>query len=200
MSAAGEARRIELHLLGPNPSGGPQGGPDAGGRDGPPAPQRPRSRLAQARARNASELAVAAGAAGESSGAGDAFAGVERGGAENVFASECGREARAKGFVGRASVAADAVGWEGRDGGGEGLGLGARAAAGHDAVGQADGGRFTRVDRPAGQDDIERTAEADQRRQAHRAAVDERNAPTAVEDTHDRVLLDDAEVAPEREL
>src|SRR5207247_717181 len=41
---------------------------------------------------------------------------------------------------------------------------------------------------------------ADDRRQSHRAAVEQRDAPAAVEDAHDRVLLDHAEVAPEGQL
>src|SRR2546422_9498201 len=50
------------------------------------------------------------------------------------------------------------------------------------------------------QDQIERPAEADDRGQSHGAAVDEGNAPAAVEDAHDRVFLDHAQVAPEGEL
>src|SRR5438093_8301 len=59
---------------------------------------------------------------------------------------------------------------------------------------------LARVHRPAREDQIERAAEADDRRQSHRAAVDQRQAPAAVEDAHDRILLDHAEIAPEGQL
>src|SRR2546422_10285984 len=50
------------------------------------------------------------------------------------------------------------------------------------------------------QDQIERPTEADDRGQSHGAAVDEGNAPAAVEDAQDRGLLDHAQIAPEGEL
>ena len=48
----------------------------------------------------------------------------------------------------------------------------------------------------AGQDHVERAAHADDARQAHRAAVDQRHAPAAAEHAEDRALLGDAQVAP----
>ena len=41
---------------------------------------------------------------------------------------------------------------------------------------------------------------ADEARQPHRAAVDQRHAPAPAEDAEHRVLLDDAQIAPQREL
>jgi hypothetical protein len=46
-----------------------------------------------------------------------------------------------------------------------------------------------RLDRPAGEDQVHRMAHADQPRQAHRAAVDQRHAEAAAEDAEGRVAL-----------
>ena len=80
------------------------------------------------------------------------------------------------------------------------MGLLTGLAMGHDPVREADALGLARVHRPARQDQIERSAQTDDRRQPHRSAVDERDAPPAVEDAHDRVLLDHAQVAPEGQL
>src|SRR5207249_4145229 len=82
----------------------------------------------------------------------------------------------------------------------ERLGFLARLALRHDPAREADALGLARVHRPAREDQIERAAEADDRRQSRRAAVDQRHAPAAVEDAHDRVLLDHAEIAPEGQL
>src|SRR2546422_10443159 len=76
----------------------------------------------------------------------------------------------------------------------------ARLALRHDPVREADALGLTRVHGTARQDQIERPAEADDGGQSHGAAVDEGNAPAAVEDAQDRVFLDDAQGAPEGEL
>ena len=52
----------------------------------------------------------------------------------------------------------------------------------------------------AGEDQVERAALADQARQAHRAAVDQRHAPAAAEDAEHRVFVGHAQVAPQRQL
>src|SRR5437867_13349761 len=147
-----------------------------------------------------SELAVSAGAGREALRAGDALPGIERRGADQVLAAEGGGEAGAQRLVGRAAVAADAERREGRDRGGERFGFVTRLAARHDAVRQTDGPGLAPVHRSAGPDPIERAPEPDQRGQAHRAAVDQRDTPAPVEHAHHGVGLDDAEVAPERQL
>ncbi len=76
----------------------------------------------------------------------------------------------------------------------------ARAVPGDDAVGEPDLERLGGADGAAREDEIERAAEADEAREADGAAVDQRHAPAAAEDAQRRVLLDDAEIAPEREL
>jgi cell division protein ZapA (FtsZ GTPase activity inhibitor) len=98
---------------------------------------------------------VAAGAGREALRAGDALAGVERGGADLVLAAQGGGEASTQRFKGRATIAADAVRWEGRDRGGERFGFVTRLPARHDAVGQPHAESFARAHAPAGQDQIE---------------------------------------------
>ena len=73
---------------------------------------------------------------------------------------------------------------------------GERLPRGHHAVGEADGQRFLRIDRAAGEDEVHRAALADQPRQAHRAAVDQRHTPAAAKDTEHRRLVGHAQVAP----
>src|SRR5436309_1094138 len=87
-----------------------------------------------------------------------------------------------------------------RGAGDVGARLGALVALRDDPAREADALGLARVHRPAREDQIERAAEADDRRQSRRAAVDQRHAPAAVEDAHDRVLLDHAEVAPQSQL
>src|SRR5207244_1318354 len=120
--------------------------------------------------------------------------------AERVLASQRRDQPRADRLVGRLPVAPDAVRREGGDRARERLGFLARLALRHDPAREADALGLARVHRPAREDQIERAAEADDRRQSHRAAVEQRDAPAAVEDAHDRVLLDHAEVAPEGQL
>ena len=71
---------------------------------------------------------------------------------------------------------------------------------GDDAVGQADALGLARVDGTAGEDQIEGARQADQPRQPHRAAVHERHAPAPAEHPEHGVLLEHAQVAPQREL
>ena len=71
-----------------------------------------------------------------------------------------------------------------------------RLAGGDLRVGQSDRERLGGVHRPAGEDQVQRPALADQARQAHRPAVDQRHAPSAAEDAEERRLVDDAQVAP----
>ena len=84
--------------------------------------------------------------------------------------------------------------------GGQLLGPLARLAFGHDTIGQPDRESFGGVDAAAGENQVHRTAVTDQPRQSHRAAVDQRNAPPPAEHAEHRVLLDDAHVAPQRQL
>ena len=81
------------------------------------------------------------------------------------------------------------------------LGGGARLAARHDAVDEPHRERLVGASTgAAGEDQIERARQADQARQADRAAVDQRHAEAAAEHAEHRVLLGDAQVAPQREL
>ena len=83
---------------------------------------------------------------------------------------------------------------------GQSLRGGQRLAILDEAIGKADRQRFLRADRAAGQNEIERAAHADQPRQAHRAAVDQRHAPAPAEHAENGVALDDAQVGQQRQL
>ena len=65
---------------------------------------------------------------------------------------------------------------------------------------QADRVRLVRVDRAAGEDQVQRAAGADDPRQPLRAAVDQRDAPAALGAAERGGGGGDAQVAPEREL
>ena len=56
------------------------------------------------------------------------------------------------------------------------------------------------LDRAAGEDQLQGAAHADRARQPLRAAVDQRHAPAALEETEGRLGRGDAQVAPERQL
>ena len=75
-----------------------------------------------------------------------------------------------------------------------------RAARFGQAVGEAHAQRFVAADTASGEDEIERVRVADQAREPHRAAVDERHAPTPAEHAEHRVARRDPQVAPQREL
>src|SRR5258705_8179016 len=122
----------------------------------PPATTRMRIVSARGLTPSVSELSVSAGTGGEALGAGEAFAGVERGGADQVLAAQGRGEASADRLVGRAAVAADAVRREGRDRGGEGFGFVACLAARPHAGGPARRGGFPRGPRAGGGGQIER--------------------------------------------
>ena len=72
--------------------------------------------------------------------------------------------------------------------------------AGTTSVTQAHGQRLVGVDEPAGEDQVQRAAHADDARQALRAAVDQRHAPAALGEAERRALGGDPQVAPQREL
>src|SRR5215475_13426052 len=61
------------------------------------------------------EFSVAPGARCEALRAGEALAGIERGGAQPVFAAECGGQASTDRLVGRAAIAAHAARWKARN-------------------------------------------------------------------------------------
>src|SRR2546426_2552096 len=132
------------------------------------------------------ELAVAAGARREARGALAALAGGPRPHAERVLASQRRDQTRTDRLVGRLPVAPDAVRWEGGERARERLGFLARLALRHDPAREADALGLARVHRPAREDQIERAAEADDRRQSRRAAVDQRHAPAAGGEGPDR--------------
>jgi AcrR family transcriptional regulator len=89
---------------------------------------------------------------------------------------------------------------EARQYGGQFLRGGPGLAGSDDAVREADVVGLGRGHRPAGQDQVHRPALPDEPRQPERAAVDERHAPAAAEDTEGRVGLHHPQVTPEREL
>src|SRR2546428_4683907 len=124
-------------------------------------------------------FAGAAAARREARGALAALAGGRRPHAERVLASQRRDQPRADRLVGRLPVAPDAVRWEGGDRARERLGFLTRLALRHDPAREADALGLARVHRPAREDQIERAAEADDRRQSHRAAVEQRDAPAA---------------------
>jgi hypothetical protein len=72
--------------------------------------------------------------------------------------------------------------------------------AGNHPVGQAPAQRLGRLDGPAGQDHVQRPALADDARQPHRAAVDQRHAPASAEHPEDRAFRGHPQVAPQGQL
>ncbi len=70
----------------------------------------------------------------------------------------------------------------------------------HDAVREPHRECLLGTDRTAREDQVERAPEPHDARQPHRPAVDQRHAPAAAEDAEHRVLLDDPQVAPQRQL
>jgi hypothetical protein len=101
---------------------------------------------------------------------------------------------------GRAAVGAHAGLGEARDLLGQRLGLVARLALRHHVFAQADGEAFLRRHLAPGQDDLQRPALADDARQAHRAAVDQRHAPAPAIDAEIGRLFHHPEIAPQRKL
>src|SRR5213078_3186377 len=75
-----------------------------------------------------------------------------------------------------------------------------RAAGRHDAVHEPDALGLVRVDLPAGEDQVEGTAETDDAGQPVRAAVDEGHAEAALEAPEAGSLACDPQIAPCREL
>src|SRR3546814_14292690 len=73
-------------------------------------------------------------------------------------------------------------------------------AVSNDAVGEADAGRFVGGDGAPGEEHVEGAALADDSRQPHRSAVDQRYAPASAIDAEHRAFRGDAQVAPEREF
>ncbi len=67
-------------------------------------------------------------------------------------------------------------------------------------VREAHAQRLVAGDAATGQDQVERVAQADEPREPHGAAVDQRDAPTAAEHAEDGVASGDAQIAPQREL
>src|SRR5439155_3438300 len=142
----------------------PRGAPNIGGvgaMSGPPRSKSP----------------VPPGAGREARGALAALARVDRHLAELELSSQRRLERDALTLVGRAAVAEHAARRERGDLRGQRLCHRARLAPGHDAVGEADSLRFTRIYGATREDQIERAAEADQPRQPHGPAVDQRHAP-----------------------
>ena len=70
----------------------------------------------------------------------------------------------------------------------------------HESVGQTDRRRLLGVDSASSEDHVHRPAGPDEPRQAHGAAVDQRNAPAAAEDAEDGGLVRHPQVAPQRQL
>src|SRR5213592_4351424 len=147
-----------------------------------------------------SKSPVPPGAGREARGALAALARVDRHLAELELSSQRRLERDALTLVGRAAVAEHAARRERGDLRGQRLCRRARLAPGHDAVGEADSLRFTGIYGATREDQIERAAEADQPRQPHGPAVDQWHAPAPAEHTEHGVLLQHAQIAPERQL
>ena len=75
-----------------------------------------------------------------------------------------------------------------------------RFALWHDPLHQPDALRLVRVDRPPGEDQVQRAPQPDDVRQPLRPAVDQRHAPPPLEAPEVRGLARDADVAPARDL
>jgi len=75
-----------------------------------------------------------------------------------------------------------------------------RATAGHHAVDQAHGQRLVGAHRAAGQDQIQRPPHADDARQPHRAAVDQRHTPAAAEHAQRGVGIGHPQVGQQGQL
>ena len=103
-------------------------------------------------------------------------------------------------LVDGAAIAEHAARRERRDLARERLRRGPRLAHRDHAIGETDSLGLAGVYGTAREDQVECAAHADQAGQSDVAAVDQRHAPAPAEDAEDRVLLDDAQVAPEREL
>src|SRR5579885_112864 len=73
-------------------------------------------------------------------------------------------------------------------------------AIGHHAVCKSHGKGFRRADAAARQNHVESARLPDKARQAHRAAVNQRHAPSAAEHTEDGALLGHAQIAPQRQF
>jgi hypothetical protein len=90
--------------------------------------------------------------------------------------------------------------WKSRDLARHCLGRGARAAGFDDLFAHADTQRFIRRDLAPRQNDFHRPALADQPRQPHGAAIDQRNAPAPAIDAEIGALGHHADIAPQRKL
>ncbi len=75
-----------------------------------------------------------------------------------------------------------------------------RGSGGNDAIDEAKAQGFGGADRAPREDQIERARQADQARQPDRAAVDQRHPEPSAEHAEDRILVSDAEVAPQSKL
>src|SRR6266446_2589070 len=75
-----------------------------------------------------------------------------------------------------------------------------RATRRHEPIRDPHAQRLLARDAPAGQDQVEGVAVAEEAREPDRPAVHERNPPTTAEDAEHRVLRGDAQIAPSGEL
>src|SRR5260221_2044023 len=101
---------------------------------------------------------------------------------------------------GASSIGAQTAMREARDVRGQRLCLLAGAAPRYDPVGQAPIQRFPGGHGPPGEDHVERARLADDARQAHCAAVDQRHPPPPAQHAEGRIFLRDAQIAPESDL
>src|SRR5580658_2151706 len=152
-----------------------------------------------ARSTDLVEIAVTAEAIFEAARPGDAVL-HERFAAVVPFLNQRIAGGEAVAADGGAAVGAGADLREARDLARQRLGLRARAAFGRHIFAEADAQAFLGRYFPPGEDDLERASLADDARQAHRAAVDQRHAPAPAIDAEICALRHDAEIAPEPEL
>ncbi len=143
---------------------------------------------------------MTAGAVLEARGTCDGLAGPERRIAVHELVGDRLGLVIAPLLVDAAAVAAHAGLREGGDLERELLGHDQRLAPRCETVRQPHAVRLAGIDRAAGEHHVERTRHADQPRQAHRAAVDQRNAEAAAEHAEDRGLVRHAQIAPGGQL
>src|SRR4051794_30676422 len=142
---------------------------------------------------------MAPGAGGEARRAGAALRGDH---ADRILVFELERLALALAFlqIYRAAVGAQTNLRQPRELLRQILGDAARVPLRREPLAQSDAIALVRRHLAAGQDDVAGAAFADEARQAHRAAVDERHAPAPAIDAHVSALPHHPHVAPEPEL
>ena len=166
---------------------------------GPKGEPRRRMPRASAPASDVIEVAVSALAAGEACGPCDAL-GLHDGRACRPFALQALAHRLAPGAIGRKAIRAHAFLGKACDLLGHRLGRLAGLAVRYHLLGEANSIAFLSRYLAPRHDDFERPTHADQARQAHSAAIDQRHAPAPAIDAEVCALGQHTHVAPHREL